>query len=549
MKVDLILHGGRVHTMADRHFTGPVSAVAVAGGRIVTTGGEELLDLGGAHTLVRDLHGATVLPGFVDAHAHPVAGGLALLQCDLSGVHSLEDYRRVILRFVAEHPRGWVEGAGWYGDLFPGGYPTRGVLDELVPDRPVALVSHDAHSYWVNSQALRAAGIGCNTQDPPGGRILRDDEGVPRGLLMENAMALIEAVKPQVTPALIGDAMLAAQRYFHSLGITSWVDAAVGQALGFPDTFEEYLSHRDEISSRVSLALLVPPGADDAQMDALAARRDRLDEVGGRLRAVQAKLILDGNCENLTGAVHDDYEGHPGERGILQFEAEDLARICRGFEQRGFDLHLHAVGDRAVTSALDALAAPAMGRGRWGRHHQIAHIDLIRDEDVERMHRLGVVANVTPLWARQDPVLVETKLPLLTTAQRARHFLYGTLERAGVALAFGSDWPVSTPDPIAQLHTAVNRTAAPGDPHACDRRSLCDPLLGGEAITVAGALWASTRGSALAAGLEDHVGRLESGRDADMVVLDRDPMQVPHEELGTVTVRATFVSGELVHES
>lgn len=547
MKPDVLLRASSVLTMSRGWRERPrPRVVAVGGGRILAVGGEELLDGRGAGTRVVDLGSGVLLPGFVDAHCHPVAGGVALLQCDLSGIHGLQDYRRAIADHAATHGGPWIEGAGWYGDVFPGGYPTRELLDDVVWDRPVALVSHDAHSYWVNSRALELAGIDADTVDPPGGRIVRDASGAPSGLLMENAMGLLDGVKPPVGAELIRSALVTAEKYFHSVGITSWVDAAVGRILGFPDAFEQYLQVAGDLTSRVTLALLVPPGATPGDLEVLVGRRQELATLGTRVRVGQAKLILDGNCENLTAAVHEPYAGSAQERGLLQFGRAELARVAATLDARGFDLHLHAVGDRAVTAALDALESLGADTVARGRHHQIAHIDLVRGQDVVRMAHLGTAANVTPLWARQDPVLVETKLPLLTQSQRLHHFLLGTLERAGVAMAFGSDWPVSSPDPLAQVHTAVNRTAAPGDPHACDARSRGEPLLASEAMSVSGALEAATRGAAVVAGLGAQVGRIEAGMEADLVVIDRDPTTVSAQDLGALRVTATFVGGQCV---
>ena len=226
------------------------------------------------------------------------------------------------------------------------------------------------------------------------------------------------------------------------------------------------------------------------------------------------------------------------------YEPEQLRAVARLLAEAGFDLHVHAVGDRAVTDALDAIAA--LGPSASSRH-QVAHLDLVSDDDLARMGRLGAIANVSPLWARLDPVLVETKLPLLTADQQRRHFPFGTLHRGGVPIAFGSDWPVSTPDPIAGLHTAVTRTAAPGDVHASDTRSRTEPLLPGERLSLDAALRAATSEAARAARLDDRAGRIAVGLDADLVVLDRDPLAVEAADLGTLQVRATYVRGTAVH--
>jgi predicted amidohydrolase YtcJ len=185
--------------------------------------------------------------------------------------------------------------------------------------------------------------------------------------------------------------------------------------------------------------------------------------------------------------------------------------------------------------------------GDWDHRHQLAHLDLVDPADARRMAELGVIANVQPLWARQDPVLVETKLPYLSPEQQQRHFPFGSLHGLGVPLAMGSDWPVSSPDPLWGLHTAVTRTAPRDDPHAQDERSQHDPLLPGEAVDVRTALAAYTSVAARANRREDHTGSIRLGYAADLVVLDRDPVSVPAEELSTLRVRSTFVDGRVVH--
>ena len=202
--------------------------------------------------------------------------------------------------------------------------------------------------------------------------------------------------------------------------------------------------------------------------------------------------------------------------GKLLIDPAELTGIVRQLDARGFDVHLHAVGDRAVRECLDALAACGGGRPR-GARHQIAHIDLIQPGDVARMARLGAIANVQPLWAREDKVLVETKLPYLTAGQQRNHFAFGSLLAAGVPLAMGSDWPVSSPDPLWGIHVAVNRTAPHADPHAQDEHAQTVPLLAGEAVDVRTAVGAYTLGAARANRLDAETGSLEAGKLADLV--------------------------------
>ena len=536
---DLLLVDAVVRTRDDAL---PVaSVVAVRDGVIVAVGGDEVAELRGARTEVVPLGGAALLPGFVDAHVHALAGGLARLGCDLSEVHALDDYRRAITDYAARHDGPWVEGSGWYGDVFPGGFPTRAELDRLVPDRPAAFTSHDVHSIWANSRALEMAGIDRATPDPEGGRITRDEYGEPTGHLLETAGDLLSPYRPTVSPEAMRAALVEAQAYLHSLGVTSWQDACIGELFGMPDNFEPYLSADADgtLVSRVTGAQWWSP---DLPPDHVGELLDRKGRSEGRFRVTAAKLMLDGVCENLTAAVHDAYVGHEHEHGISMYDPEQLREVARLLSAAGFDLHVHAVGDRAVTEALDAIE-PLHDAGR---RHQVAHLDLVTRDDLVRMGRIGALANVSPLWARLDPVLVETKLPLLTAEQQQRHFPFGTLHRNSVPIAFGSDWPVSTPDPIAGLHTAVTRTAAPGDVHAPDARSRTEPLLPAERLSLDAALDAYTREAARAARLDGHVGRIAVGMDADLVVLDRDPYAVEAADLGTLRVQRTYVRGTAV---
>ncbi len=542
---DTIFVGNSIHTqVADRRGSAaPVRAVAVRDGVIVAVGGNEVIHLRGSSTEVVDLGENCLMPGFIDSHIHPVTGGLARQQCDLSGVHSVHEYRQLIAEYAAHHDGPWIEGSGWYGDIFPGGFPSKDLLDEIVSDRPAAFVSHDVHSLWVNSRALAIAGIDSSTPDPEGGRISRDESGEPTGQLMETAIDLLIHARPTIGPSALRRSLIDAETYLHSLGITSWQDALIGDLFGLADTFDSYVAAYDsgDVRSRVTGALFWNPQNDPGDIGEVVQRRTAT--AGGRFRATAIKFVLDGNCENLTAAVHEAYIGHPHEFGMLQFENDQLRLLAGSLSDAGFDLHMHAVGDLAVTRALDSLAGIP---DRTGRRHQIAHIDLIDQEDVQRMRELGVIANVTPLWARLDPVLVETKLPLLTPDQQQRHFLYGSLERADVSIAFGSDWPVSTPDPIANLHTAVNRTAAPNDPHASDKRSVTEALLPTERLSLETSLAAYTRVAANACRLDEFVGTLEVGKEADLVVLDQDPRAVDRAEIGGLKVTQTYLRGNRV---
>lgn len=538
MRADTVFRGSIRPTAA----APSTDALAVRDGRVVALGATDCADLIGTGTQVVDVAG-TVLPGFVDAHVHPAMGGLNRMHCDLDEVHGLEAYRSLISAHVTSSAAEWITGSGWYGDVFAGGFPTAAELDRLTDGRPACFMSHDGHGVWVNSAALERAGIDADTADPDGGRIIRDDSGRPTGMLVESAANLVTDLLPAPTSAEIERALLEAQSYLHSVGIVGWQDAGVGECLGLPDTFEAYraLEVSGALTARVTGDLWWQLDGDLGQIEQFGHRRETTRD-GRRFRTTGIKVMQDGVCENLTAAVLEPYRGHPHQHGLSFLEPGWLTEVVGALAAEDFDVHLHAVGDRAVREALDAIeAAPRQVDSR----HQIAHIDLIDAADVDRFERLGVIANVSPLWAREDRVLVETKLPYLTDEQRRQHFAFNSLHGAGAALAFGSDWPVSSPDPLWAIHVAVNRTAPQADPHAADEHAQRIPLLPDEGLDIVTAVHAATAGAARASRL-DRNGSLEVGMAADLVLLDQDPITTAPGDLSTIRVHATYVDGSPV---
>ena len=306
---ETVFTGGPIHLLDDAGSV--VAALAIRGGRVVAHGDDALAFISD-QTRVVELRGRTIFPGFQDAHVHPLDGGLQWLGCNLDGVHSELEYRRLITDFVRANPgsgSAWVVGGGWYGDVFAGGFPHRALLDELVPDRPAYFMSHDAHGAWVNSEALRRAGISATTPDPQGGIIVRDASGEPTGMLIEFAAEMVSRLLPVPSTAVLRQAMLEAQQYLHSLGVTAWQDAIVGEALGMPDSLALYreLDESGELTARVSGALWWDPKRGLEQISELVRRRfeggRNARGVGGNFRATTIKIMLDGVCENFTAAL------------------------------------------------------------------------------------------------------------------------------------------------------------------------------------------------------------------------------------------------------
>ncbi|MFI6585602.1 amidohydrolase [Embleya sp. NPDC050493] len=547
---DLVLTGAAVHTMAPGGQDGAAvprpDTIAIRAGRIAAVGtAADLRTWIGPATEVRDLPGGMVLPAFQDAHIHPLTGGLERLRCDLSPYDSRPRYLDAISEYAKSHPEAaWISGGGWMMPAFPGGNPSAADLDGVVPDRPVYLPSRDHHSAWVNTRALELAGLTADTPDPTDGRIERGPDGRPIGVLHEGAMHLVERLMPAPDRNDEVRALLEAQHYLHSLGITAWQDAIVGDYPGSPDptaAYAELLAH-GQLTARVRGCLWWRRDLGPDQLDDLLHRR-ALAPRGLVLDAV--KIMQDGICENFTAATLTPYLDTHGcrtaNRGLSFLTPAELSMAVSALHEAGFQAHFHTVGERAVRDALDAVESAIRRHGPRDLRHHLAHVQMVHPEDLPRFAALDATANMQPVWAQHDDQMDVLTLPYLAPEQAEWQYPFRALERHGAHLAMGSDWPVSSPDPILGIHIAVNR-AAPG----AARRP---PLLPGQRLSLAGALRAATLGAARVNHLDAVTGTLEVGKDADLVVLDRDLFDLPAAEIHTATVRTTMTRGIVVHDS
>lgn len=547
----LVLVNGRVHTLDPSHPT--ATAVAVREGRVIAVGDDaSARELAGGRTEVIDLAGRTLLPGFQDSHVHASGGGLERTRCDLSGVHSLAEYQALIAAYAEGHPDvEWITGGGWSMDVFAGGVPSRHDLDRVVGDRLVCLSNRDHHGTWVSSAALRAAGITRETPDPGDGRIERDESGEPCGTLQEGAMFLVERIMPAPTKEDFVLGILAGQAYLHSLGITSWQEAIVGEYPGVPDCYEAYraLDASGRLTGRVVGALWWERGRGGEQLDHLLERREGTAACE-RFHATSVKFMQDGICENFTAAMLTPYldaHGHETHnRGKSFFDAEELKSAVSLVDREGFQAHFHAIGDRAVREVLDAVEESNRQNPGGDNRHHIAHIQVIHPDDVARFGSLGVTANAQTLWASLEPQMTELTIPFLGEERATWQYPFGSLVRSGARLACGSDWPVSTPDPLEQMHVAVNRSAPPGYLYgAGDEAGVLTP---GERLDLETAVAGFTINAAWVNHLEGETGSIEPGKRADLVVLDRDLFSQPAEEIASARVDMTLVDGAAVYE-
>jgi predicted amidohydrolase YtcJ len=534
--VDLIITNGKVYTAKDGAFA---EAVAVRGNKILRVGSNrEIKRLRRPQTVTVDAHGATVLPGFNDSHIHLLSGGLSLAHLDLLGATTLDQIQTTIRDYAAAHPeRPWIRGRGWYYEPFAGELPTRQQLDLLVPDRPAYFTAYDGHTGWANSKALAAAGITRRTPNPKNGTIVKDARtGQPTGVLKEAAMSLVGKVLPPVTHDERLTALRRARDLAHAQGVTS-----VQNAGGSVDDFALYdeLRKQGELDLRVYNAISAAPGLTDADVTQFEAARAEFSD-DPVLKAGAVKLMLDGVVESHTAAMLAPYANR-ATKGQLNFTQAELDRVVAMLDKRGWQIFIHAIGDRGVRAALDAFehAARANPPPARGRRHRIEHIETIDPADIPRFGALGVIAAQQPYHGSPAPNQIEVWKANLGEPRASRSWVYNSLLSNGAHIAFGSDWPVVSLDPRLGLHVATTRT------------SLDDAPEGGwvptERLTLAQAIDGYTAAGAWASFDEQRKGTLEPGMLADIVILTSDIFE-PGARLLDSQVALTIFDGRVVFD-
>lgn len=517
------------------------TALAIDGDRIAGIGtDEEIRGLARPGRRVIDAHGGLVVPGFNDAHVHLHNGSRQLPNLDLTGEISLDGVVARIASFSKQHPdRAWVLGRGWIYATFPGGYPDRSILDRILPDRPAAFESWDVHTTWLNSMALARLGITNDTPNPPGGEIMRDAGGQATGVLKETAMELLDAALPPLSPSeeleLLEQSTELAARH----GLTSVQDAAAPAA-----AFEvmRRLREQGRPKLRARLARSMDPGQSMAAWEKrLIAYEEEIApfRTDSWLRGGILKAFMDGVVETRTAAMLEPYDDIK-ERGALRWEPDEFQAAVSIADRRGWQVETHAIGDRAVRTALDAYDAVARINGARDRRHRIEHIEVADPVDVTRFGSLGVIASMQPYHADPTDVQFESWANPIGAERAAHGWSWGSIERAGGRLAFGSDWPVVSLDPLLGLNMAVNRTTADGEPPG--------GWIPTERIAMAQALEAYTSGAAYAEFTEAEKGALGPGMLADITIFDRDLLAIPSHEVLSAQVVFTIVGGLISFE-
>jgi len=540
---DLVITDASVYT--NDQTRSRAKSIAIKGDRIQRIGvdSDSVSDLVGPRTEVHSLPGRLVLPGFQDAHIHAPFAGRNRLRIFLNDLEGRTAYLDAIAEYARANPDApWIVGGGWAMEYFPGGLPTKEDLDAIVPDRPVFIFNRDVHGAWVNSKALEMAGINKDTPDPWDGIIERDPEtGEPTGMLHEGAAyTMNDKVIPLPSREEWEAGILNAQAYLHSLGITAWQDAWVT-----PGTHEAYrsLSASGALTAHVVGSLWWNRHQELEQIPQFLEQREN-----GMLHNYSArtvKIMTDGVLENFTGALLEPYcdgcGGHSDNKGLSYVEPDLLNAAVSELDQLGFQVHMHAIGDRAVSNALNAVHAARTANGNSDARHHIAHVQIVQPEDVPRFAELDVVANCQPYWAQMEPQMEELTLPFLGRDRADMQYPFGSIQRSGARLAGGSDWSVTTANPLEEIEVMVNRI----DPENRDNA----PFLPEERLTLADSIAAFTSGTAYINHDDEHSGRLVAGMRADLAVLNRDIFAESSGPIADAQVELTYSAGRNVYDA
>ncbi|MDQ7039945.1 MAG: amidohydrolase [Rhodothermus sp.] len=532
-QADYLLINGRIYTVDA--VQPMVEAMAIRGDRILMVGTTAQLAAAYPEAPRIDLKGLAVVPGFIDAHAHLMGLGLSRLRADLTGTRSIEEILERLQAFARQLPEeAWLLGRGWDQNDWPvKEFPTRQMLDAVFPERPVWLVRIDGHAAWANTAAIRRANPRLLTEDvpdPEGGHIVRDAEGRPTGVFIDAAMDLIASYIPPPTEAELEEALRRAVAEANRFGLTGVHDAGVGLA-----TIRRYQQAVDD--GTLTLRLYVMMDGFGEAFDHFCAQGPLLD-YGGRLTVRSVKFYIDGALGSRGAALSSDYSDDPGNRGLLRYESGPFAEMVMRAMACGFQVNTHAIGDRGVRVVLDAYEKALRTLGRTSGRHRVEHAQVVAPEDFARFAELDVIASMQPTHATSDMYWAEDRLG----PERVRGaYAWRTFLEHGVRLAFGSDFPVESANPLLGFYAAITRQDAEGWPE------------GGwypeQRLTREEALRAFTLDAAYAAFQEHELGSLTPGKYADFVVLSHDIMTVPPPQILKTRVLATFFGGKCVYQA
>ncbi len=490
-------------------------------------------------SLVIDLAGKMVLPGFVDAHAHPSAAMDLVGNISLYSTENLDDYVQIITEFVKEHPeREFYRGSGWADTFFSNLGPDKESLDAILPNRPIALISYDGHSMWVNSTTLERARINKDTKDPDGGRIERDPEtGEPSGTLRETAFKLIEDVIPKHSLEERKNALIEYQKMAAKAGITLVHDAMLDSV---SITAYNELAEADQLTMRFQGSITLEADQEiQPQIELVLSEKE--NNTHPYFRTISAKIFVDGVIEGGTAYLLEPYAHQPDFRGEPIWSPELLKKTCDALEKENIQIHLHVIGDAAARITLDALEYAREIHGERDSRHSVTHLHLVDPADIHRFKDLRIVGLPQPFWFKIDDYYHELALPYLGKERANRQYPMQSFIDAGVVMASGSDFPVTIPfDPLIAIQTGITRSTP--------KKAGGEVLWPEERCNLEDLIRSFTYNGAYANFLEDEIGSLEVGKKADLIILENNLFDIPADQIAETKILLTMVEGKVVYQ-
>lgn len=545
---DLILVGGHIYT-ADVQ-SPAAEAVVIEGDTIAFVGSRlEAERYRTPATRVMNTEGKMVLPGFHDAHLHTFMGGRSLVGCDVANAPDIESTETILKSCLTSSSSDWLVAEGLNLAFFDESGPRLDWLDAIASDRPMLLRASDGHSVAANTALLQLANVSAATPTPPSGVIERDENSAPSGTFRESAMALVERVVPQVTEQERLDVMRTAIGAINKVGITSVFDAWVGA----PDIAAyRMLEAKNELNVRVRAALAYSYGelfSIDTPADYERQLKERAALSGDRFNLAAVKLFIDGVLEGETAALVSPYLHKPGYQGALTYPQNELNDIVANLVSQDLQVFTHAVGDGGVRAILNAFEFAEQTHGRKDLRHHISHLQLIHPDDHDRFAALNVVANFQALWAVPDEWVIDLNLPVVGLDRVHRMYPIASIAKSGAALVGGSDWNVSSLNPLDAIEVAILRhNWQANDALTNDELSQLDVLNRSERVDLDTMLKAYTINAAWSMHQDALTGSLTPGKRADIVVLSEDLFAIPPQRISTVQVEKTFIDGQLIYQ-
>ncbi len=534
---DFVLMNGFIYTVDS--LDTETEAVAIRNGKFVYVGDNKAVrNYIGDKTKVVDLGGKMLLPGFIDAHCHPISSYRYFYELNLYGLRTIPELQNAIKRYLGLNPdAGYIKGRGWSDTDFPGKGPDKGIIDEIVRDIPVSFSSDGGHSVWVNSRTLELAGINKNTKNPPGGIIERDPiTKEPTGTLRESAADLVSKIFPGYSVEELMKGLEDYQAMALKFGITTSHDAYLDAGSNEPEAYRN-LNKNNRLKMRFRASLYVDPEKGIEQIKLLKEESEK--NIFPLFQTNAAKIFIDGVVEGSTAYLKEPYKHIPGSKGKFLWNIDKLKKICAVLEKNKFQINVHAIGDAATSVTLDAFKYAERQIGKKDTRNLITHLQLVDAADINRFRDLGVIAVPQPYWFMKDKFYYNIQIPFLGLQRAEEEYPMESFFRAGVVVASSSDYPVTVPcNPLIAIQTGITRSEL-------NNTDPGEVLWPEEKATLSQMLRSFTNSGAYANFLENETGSIESGKMADLIVLDRNLFKISAEEISKAKVLLTLFNGKV----